>query len=228
MVAGAQSCFTFLAAGRESAARQHHTFTQLLPHRPKTRVGVFPGCPSGRLSRRSRGRSINTPGSRGCAYKTASGRHEWPNRDPLGERGGLNLYDYVGNNPINRFDRFGLQPVDVEPPSQGTYGAWNDVSGRDLSDINNEMNHYEPGESGGDPISSLLSLFQSTPPPTPAQIQWDLQYGYTQPPPGQTWLIPARPQNPPKPQQKSCPNGGAFYAPPTSGNINAPPTLIIP
>jgi RHS repeat-associated protein len=160
------------------------------------------------------------------AYDADLGR--WPNRDPLGERGGLNLYDYVGNNPINRFDRFGLQPVDVEPPSQGTYGAWNDVSGRDLSDINNEMNHYEPGESGGDPISSLLSLFQSTPPPTPAQIQWDLQYGYTQPPPGQTWLIPARPQNPPKPQQKSCPNGGAFYAPPTSGNINAPPTLIIP
>jgi hypothetical protein len=69
-----------------------------------------------------------TPGSRGCGYKTVSGRHEWLNRDPLGEPGfellqsvapyrthplnrtpaellqGPNLYDYVGNDPINRID----------------------------------------------------------------------------------------------------------------------------
>ena len=25
-----------------------------------------------------------TPGSRGCVYKTVSGRHEWPNRDASG------------------------------------------------------------------------------------------------------------------------------------------------
>jgi uncharacterized protein RhaS with RHS repeats len=45
-----------------------------------------------------------TPGSRGCGYKTVSGRHEWLNRDPIQELGGLNLYDYVMNNPINKFD----------------------------------------------------------------------------------------------------------------------------
>ena len=33
----------------------------------------------------------------------------WLNHDPIGERGGINLYDYVHNNPINMFDPFGLQ-----------------------------------------------------------------------------------------------------------------------
>jgi RHS repeat-associated protein len=48
----------------------------------------------------------------------------WLNRDPIGEMGGLNLYDYVGNNPINLFDPFGL--IDTGP--QGGYvdpfGNW--------------------------------------------------------------------------------------------------------
>ena len=32
----------------------------------------------------------------------------WPNRDPIGERGGMNLYGFVNNTPVNRFDPFGL------------------------------------------------------------------------------------------------------------------------
>src|SRR5205823_3078293 len=32
----------------------------------------------------------------------------WLNRDPIGERGGINLYAFVGNSPINRRDPLGL------------------------------------------------------------------------------------------------------------------------
>jgi uncharacterized protein RhaS with RHS repeats len=97
----------------------------------------------------------------------------WPNHDPIGERGGINLYSYVGNSPLRYADPLGLQ---VLPPSQGTYGAWNDTSPTDLSDWNNELNHYEPGEPNGDnPIDWILSFF--SPPPTPEQAEWDQLYG---------------------------------------------------
>jgi RHS repeat-associated protein len=39
----------------------------------------------------------------------------WINRDPIGEEGGINLYSYVGNDPVNEFDPFGLQEVPLVP-----------------------------------------------------------------------------------------------------------------
>ena len=33
---------------------------------------------------------------------------KWPSRDPIEERGGLNLYAFVGNDSINRLDRLGM------------------------------------------------------------------------------------------------------------------------
>jgi RHS repeat-associated protein len=32
----------------------------------------------------------------------------WLNRDPIGERGGINLYGFVGNSPVNYVDPYGL------------------------------------------------------------------------------------------------------------------------
>lgn len=42
-------------------------------------------------------------------YSPRLGR--WLSRDPLGEAGGLNLYAYCGNDPVNRHDYLGLDPL---------------------------------------------------------------------------------------------------------------------
>jgi hypothetical protein len=128
VVPSCQSRFTFLAAGRVSAAAD-------LPTRsPKTRVGVFRRRPSGRLSRRGRCRPIITPGLRACGYKTASGLGKWPNQDPLGDIVFVqrfspkhiavlslkrrlppieavlrpNLYEFVRNDSVDKNDEYGL------------------------------------------------------------------------------------------------------------------------
>jgi RHS repeat-associated protein len=43
----------------------------------------------------------------------------WPNRDPIQEWGGLNLYGYVGNNPVNEVDPLGLLTVVAIGHGQG-------------------------------------------------------------------------------------------------------------
>ena len=43
----------------------------------------------------------------------------WPNRDPFGEYGGLNLYDYVYNDPLGMLDPYGLALF-------GLYDSWGD------------------------------------------------------------------------------------------------------
>jgi RHS repeat-associated protein len=44
-------------------------------------------------------------------YNASTGR--WPNRDPLRERGGMNLYAYVFNRPLTFVDPMGLSDFDV-------------------------------------------------------------------------------------------------------------------
>ena len=39
-------------------------------------------------------------------YSSAEGR--WTTRDPIGEAGGINLYGFVGNNPVSYVDPLGL------------------------------------------------------------------------------------------------------------------------
>ncbi len=78
----------------------------------------------------------------------------WPSRDPIGEDGGINLYAFVGNDGVNRWDRLGLLSssdvidlvsdicekelggdwafFDIEVGDQQAFGDWIYVSSRVL------------------------------------------------------------------------------------------------
>jgi len=69
----------------------------------KQYAGYYYHAPSGlNLTRAGDGKSTGRP------YDSLTGR--WPSRDPIGERGGINLYKYVGDDPINFVDDNGLLP----------------------------------------------------------------------------------------------------------------------
>jgi RHS repeat-associated protein len=73
-------------------------------------------------------------------YDSSTGR--WLNHDPIRERGGVNLYGFVGNNSINSADPLGLEGN----PISGLGGAWN-------------LDPYGPGGSFYGPgIYQLLTL----------------------------------------------------------------------
>jgi hypothetical protein len=56
------------------------------------------------------------------AYDPTSAR--WLSRDPIAERGGINLYAYVRNMPINAFDPLGLTTLSVGLSGGAQGGVW--------------------------------------------------------------------------------------------------------
>ena len=74
----------------------------------KNRVGeFFASAPKTRRENRSQTQQPRQE-NRLTSTKPASGRTLWPSRDPIEERGGINLYGFVGNDGINRWDRLGF------------------------------------------------------------------------------------------------------------------------
>ncbi|MGH8094998.1 MAG: RHS repeat-associated core domain-containing protein [Chthoniobacterales bacterium] len=91
------------------------------------------------------------------AYNATLGR--WLSRDPIGENGGLNLYDYVFNNPINLWDPLGLDALLVlqRDGGNGSSGILNVFeNGRYQGSTPANVNLFTPNRQGPGPGDYLV------------------------------------------------------------------------
>jgi len=93
------------------------------------------------------------------AYCPELGR--WLSRDPIGEDGGLNLYSFCGNNPVDRFDKLGEAYFALRP-FEGSKGILFLSRNIVLDYYNAELAHEQLiFEDGRNP--SNLGFFDDTP-----------------------------------------------------------------
>jgi RHS repeat-associated protein len=86
-------------------------------------------------------------------YHPGVGR--WLSRDPIEEEGGLNLYGYVLNDPINAWDLFGLSDCNVFPSNEPIKN-WADktkLSNRNYT-VGGHGNQRGMIDSNGNPLSA--------------------------------------------------------------------------
>ena len=68
-------------------------------------------------------------------YSPELGR--WLSRDPINESGGMNVYGITGNNPINKFDAYGLFKIDISDIEIGKCGGYGELA--TFTDVNNQI-----------------------------------------------------------------------------------------
>jgi uncharacterized protein RhaS with RHS repeats len=170
---------------------------------PKNRVWGFENHPSGRPSVEPQLSLETATGSVQYTYQIASGRAEWLSRDPIAERGGINLYGYVLNDPIYNVDELGLFVsfnlfngndqssqhgwINIGPDCNGdkTYGRY--PSGTSLSDLfSNKSTVTSPDILHGDQTSDYNSVVYDSTPAEEQELEnfisknYDLNQGSTQ------------------------------------------------
>ncbi len=98
--------------GTLAASYEYGSFGELLKFRSKE--GVDPRTSSLLFSTKYYDHEIGLYYYGLRYYDPADGR--WLSPDPLGELGGLNLYAFANNDPLNAVDPIGLSPQHVRPP----------------------------------------------------------------------------------------------------------------
>jgi RHS repeat-associated protein len=92
-------------------------------------------------------------------YSPTLGR--WLTRDPIGYRGGINLYCYVNSSPVGNVDaeglqRFTLTPVQPAPPPGSAEALLQQYSGRNSKNYPSNLPPPYDG-AGGVPLGPLLA-----------------------------------------------------------------------
>jgi len=102
--------------------KQQHGASETATSTSKNRVRGFEITPSGRPVVEPQISWETATGSVQYTYQIASGRAEWLSRDPIGEKSGINLYQYTRNNPLNMVDFLGLEGTWTFSITLSTYG----------------------------------------------------------------------------------------------------------
>jgi RHS repeat-associated protein len=74
----------------------------------------------------------------------------WITRDPIGERGGINLYGFVGNSPLNAIDPFGLDNMYPTVEQINALTIENAPASMGLTFLMNHPSQVEAVSTGGD------------------------------------------------------------------------------
>ena len=104
---GFYACHPETASGKTAATSAHPCPEQNNPP-SKNRVWNFFPDSENRFGEKSTFDQCSCWENRLTLTIIASDHPLWPNRDPIGERGGLNVYGFVGNDGVNYSDSLGL------------------------------------------------------------------------------------------------------------------------
>ena len=116
------------------------------------------------------------------AYDPALGM--WLSRDPIAENGGINMYAYVGNNPVNYWDPYGLK---VEVKSRDVLGGLGAHTWVEVTDSKGDRCTFSGTDENGKlgvkknipkdfsptPKNPVTSSQEIKPPAGMTQDQWD-------------------------------------------------------
>ena len=176
------------------------------PDSLENRVGGCGHPASGQASAAASQTVENAMGCGGCGYENASGQGRWLNRDPRGERGGINLYRVMRNNPLRWVDPFGLQGAGAVGAS-GVEGDADDVDADALPTEQTPIS-YPKGTMPVEKLDQALDYLENHP-------LGDTELRSADPEPESSLNSPS-----PKPSPKaSCPptqvNPGTLRLPPT-------------